>query len=823
MENKKSKRELIGLIAVLAGLLLCLLILIFVLRSCGSEPVVQDPTTEATTEMTTSPTVETTTETTAETTEATTEATEETTEPTSGGSAPGGTSGYNPGSSNSWYDNDEDEEEKEEEETVTITAPGTETNPYVECVDKVPAALTTVKIPAGGSISYAVYGASSRILTISDPNVTVTYNGKTYAPDEKGLVTLTVERTFYDVPAQLTLTNSGSAEKAFKLNLEAGLGSQENPYPLVMGEFTTMVTVNDENGVFYAYTAAEAGMVTIRCQSVTEGVSYDYVFYNETAGEYRTLAADGVIDENGVTTLSITVKAGDRLLLNVDTLNNETENAEKAKIEASFTSLADFSAGAQAPGITAERIAYTVSVKDDAGAAVPGVALTLHADGVDISLTTDANGGAASSLPKGSYSLTLTVPEGYTSGTTEYSFGETSSLEITLKKPHQEEEKPEETPETPEIPEGFDGTYTVTVTDYSGAPVTGVAVQFLQDGAQKAIQVVDENGKATVKLDPAKYTVTLAFTTDGLYYEDATAVLTPTAPELTVSVTGAVPAATGDKLYNGSPEYTVDVGGTYVTMQADVVNYFLFVPTQSGLYQFTTSDPSAIISFQGGSTMFIADLTASTDYDAATNTFTRNVKEGNLGGTYIIGVTGTADCILEITRIGDAVLDVTDMEAEEYVPAVSPVQQTLSLSGTMTYVDLTGSASVVKGTDGYYHLNSADGPIVYVNLGKDARYISFYNMLGISGIGGTSFSKVFYDENGTAVKKEEYTKSMIAYTKAVDSKTGLYPLNDDLIYMIQNGGEYKGWWDSENGNYLFGEVTNLNTAIAWMFACCYYQ
>ena len=450
---------------------------------------------------------------------------------------------------------------------------------------------------------------------------------------------------------------------------------------------------------------------------------------------------------------------------------------------------------------------YTVKVVDENGGAMANVVVAVG----DKFGFTDSNGTVKFNLLQGEYAAVVSAPAGYTAES-QYAFAaDATELTIQLKK---------STGSSTES--AGDTTYTVTAAKYDGTPITDAVVKFLQNGTQKAMQMVDANGKASVKLPSGSYTVELAFSGDGMYYEEKDAVVTASAPELTISVTGAVPAATGDKLYNGSPEYTVDVGGTYVTMQADVVNYFLFTPTQSGTYQFTTSDPSAVISYQG-STSYIFDATSSTDYNAATNTFTRNVKESNLGGTHVIGITGAADCILEITRIGDAVLDETDMEAEEYVPAVSPVQQTLTVSGTMTYVDLTSTASVVKGTDGYYHLNSADGPIVYVNLGKDARYISFYNMLGFTGFGGTSFSKVFHDENGTAVKKEDYTKCMMEYVEAIDSKTGLYPLNDDLIYMLQNGGEYKGWWDSENGNYLFEDLPDLNTAIAWMFACCYYQ
>lgn len=140
-------------------------------------------------------------------------------------------------------------------------------------------------------------------------------------------------------------------------------------------------------------------------------------------------------------------------------------------------------------------------------------------------------------------------------------------------------------------------------------------------------------------------------------------------------------------------------------------------------------------------------------------------------------------------------------------------------------MDLTAkeATAVYSEADGYYHLNSADGPVLYMNLGEDAPYISMYRMLGYTGFGGTSLNRSFYDENGEFVKKEDYTECMCSYVECIDEATGLYPLTEDLIYMVQNGGEYKGWWDEENPSYMFADLEGFNPAIGWMFACCYFE
>ena len=142
-------------------------------------------------------------------------------------------------------------------------------------------------------------------------------------------------------------------------------------------------------------------------------------------------------------------------------------------------------------------------------------------------------------------------------------------------------------------------------------------------------------------------------------------------------------------------------------------------------------------------------------------------------------------------------------------------------------MDLAASSDAVKAVynekDGYYHLNSADGPLLYVSLGSNARYVSMYVMLGLTGVGGTSFTQTFYDAEGKAVRREDYTTCMQAYATYADSTYGVYPLTEDLAYMLRQGGDYKGWWKQDSGNYLFTDVENLNTENAWMFAVCWFE
>ena len=459
---------------------------------------------------------------------------------------------------------------------------------------------------------------------------------------------------------------------------------------------------------------------------------------------------------------------------------------------------------------------YTVKVVDEEGKPVKGVLISVGSQ----TKNTDELGVVSFTLPQASYSAAIIPPAGYTSSATSFSFGSATELTITLTKG--EDDGTITTPGT------GDTAYSVTVVDYSDNPQSGVFVQFLRDGytAQSVSTVTDADGVATANLEKGSYTVTLSFSKDGYYYDAAAAVFSGDATDLRIRVTKAVTSKKKmEKLYVGDA-YILAEGGTYAgNMQANLPNYFLFTPTRSGNFTFTTSNPDAKISYWGGSTAFIQDMTASTDYSEATNSFTRNVKESNIGNTFIIAVTGAPSCIVEITRTGDALLDETDFPITTYGGTVVPAAQTSVASGTKTAIDLTASTSAYKlvlGSDGNYHLNSASGPILYVDLGPDAPYISMYNMLGFTGFGGTSFSKTFRDASGNITKREDYTALMMSYVECRHKSSGLYPVNADLMYMLQNGGEYKGWWDSSSANYIFGDISGLNKEIAWMFACCYF-
>ena len=150
----------------------------------------------------------------------------------------------------------------------------------------------------------------------------------------------------------------------------------------------------------------------------------------------------------------------------------------------------------------------------------------------------------------------------------------------------------------------------------------------------------------------------------------------------------------------------------------------------------------------------------------------------------------------------------------------------MSSSEDRMEITASGYNLVYNETDGFYHLNSADGPVVVVYLAKDPKnaYLPcFKNILDKSGV-----NKYFQDENGNYIKRESYSECLLEYIENADDAAGVYPMTEDLKYIIQSRGEYAGWWKSDSPNFIFKDsagvpIAGLNTEIAWLFMCGYIE
>ena len=746
-----------------------------------------------------------------------------------------------------------------------------------------------VSIPAGGKMYYHLYRVNGYLSLFHD-TVYAIYNDRTYGPQAGGFG-FNVKSPDTYTPAVVVFGNSGTEDVTVTVNIAKPMGIFDNPYAAKLGEFATTVNAGNDQGVWYQITAPSEGYLTIECLESTPGVKYDYTMQNLRSGRVNSISEDGNADGTMVSLKVVkgdgvkiqvatkpdssgTYPAGKfktKLFMSDTPVTEETEQAAKLDYAVTVTNekrepisgvhlsvqtsetkptplTTDENGVAHAKlevgtypvtltlpiGYTAattefvltearpvvsikldtevvEMTTYTITVLNEDGTPAEGLSVMIGST----SVVTDENGQAVFELPVGGgFTVTVSRPDGTVQNAT-IPEGETE-LTITL-----EEGSGAEDPNRKV-------TYTVKLVSYSGDPLENVTVQFLEGKTPVAVQKSDSTGTVTAKLPVGEYKLSLAFSGKKMYYEDSNAVVSESRPYLVLRLTDNHSSRPEDTWFG--PSYNVTEGALHVDMpQTNIITYFIFEPTRSGVYRITASDPQAQLSYWGGNMNFL--IQQEINGGVPTNTHEINVKDSHIGNSYIYGVTGVKDVIFEIEWVKPAILDDTDMEWIVYQGNRPTKNYSVSASKKFTYVDLTGKTSAftpVMGSDGYYHLNSATGPVLHVNLGPNARYISLYNMLGLSGTGGTRFGRHFYDANGKLEKKEDYTECMISYIEHRGPQTEsatyqVYPLTEDLMYMLKNGGEDMGWWDTENENsFLFGELGNaFNPELGWMFAVCY--
>ncbi len=389
--------------------------------------------------------------------------------------------------------------------------------------------------------------------------------------------------------------------------------------------------------------------------------------------------------------------------------------------------------------------------------------------------------------------------------------------------------------------ESKEATYKVTVADSLGTPYSsGIVVKFMQNGEQAAMQACDENGVAEKTLPRGDYDIELSFTDgeENYYYEEG-GKLSSKETELTITLARKI-SSEPQVLYVGGGEfdaYPVDPGCTYVDLVQGQRNYFLFIPTQAGTYEFSIEGGANAEIGYYGAPHFVQSTSAAEIVD---NKFTISIKQAMIGtgdgGTsiFVLGVdaldSDTNNCVIGINRIGDPQKTIEDEPWEVYEKTAELTEYSLPADAEIKEFDLTASSDaynfVFNESDGFYHLDEADGPLVLVRLAEDCDYIAcFATILEKQG----SY-KYFFDGNGTEyenfVKRENYTDCLNEYLGYVDENEGVYPLTEDLKYIIQQHGDHAGWWDIESPGYIFrdmdgNDLTDINIEIAWLLMCCY--
>lgn len=384
---------------------------------------------------------------------------------------------------------------------------------------------------------------------------------------------------------------------------------------------------------------------------------------------------------------------------------------------------------------------------------------------------------------------------------------------------------------------GGDIEYKVTVKDALGNTYgKDTMVEFYNGGEKVGVQICDENGVAKKTLAKGTYTLKITSTDkDVSYYYDETEV-TGSKRDVEVLISNKLETepvmlyVSGDEM----DAYNVSAGCTNVELSDKNRNYFLFAPTEAGFYEFSVeSDAETEIGYYGAP-HFVQESSAVEVEDGkfSVNVTASMIGTGGTGTTVIVIGVDTkenANAVLCINRVSDPQKTLEDIPWTIYETTEELSEYTLPAGKTLVDFDIfsdTAYTLVLNDEDGFYHLNSENGPLVVMYLTEDPTtpYLPcFKNILDRSGI-----SKYVFDENDECIEKISYSECILEYIDYADTSTGVYPLTEDLKLIMQERGNYVGWWDSESPGFVFKDsagtpISGLNVENAWLFMCAYVQ
>ena len=243
-----------------------------------------------------------------------------------------------------------------------------------------------------------------------------------------------------------------------------------------------------------------------------------------------------------------------------------------------------------------------------------------------------------------------------------------------------------------------------------------------------------------------------------------------------------------------------------------ITTIYEFCPDETGIYKFTVGNETALVGYWGAGSFFVQDMT-----ENKTNSLECELTA--VGQSIMVGVSGIeGEFSMNIEKVGNAE-EIEQIEYIEYVVKSVPLPQYLidTTDKVVTPIDITKPQTAVKGADGFYHLGSANGPVLYVNLTNDAFDLlqAFY-----SGYGALTMRGMYTDKDGKDTYYD-FLKAMRIYANVLynsDYDNGLYPMSEDLMIFLKAFGGYQGWYAPEQSSFeaIQGEH---DADSAWLVSC----
>lgn len=206
---------------------------------------------------------------------------------------------------------------------VDNTPNGTAAKPFPMLESEIP-----VTIGANQELIYVYRGSSMKILSLDNADVIVSYGD-----EERNAST---DNPIYVIPSDIgkatyiTLKNPTNEEISCTLHFDAPLGSNENP--IAIDESGATVTVNNEKTVYYSYTVANDGVITLNCDNERNSITLTRIIMKNGEPIPQT------VQTNGLSSISMEVKEGDVITIGVSALEaNDNHQNKDYNIEISFT------------------------------------------------------------------------------------------------------------------------------------------------------------------------------------------------------------------------------------------------------------------------------------------------------------------------------------------------------------------------------------------------------------------------------------------------------------------------------------------------------